>query len=93
MAVTEKGNLVVSTKSNAAGRKTVQLVCCAILGVLIIVAIANFDGIFSMMGRDMFGSASTGKMVGVVYIVAMLCYIAFNLITTFLGSKSFCDVY
>lgn len=93
MGNAEKGSLIVSTKSNAAANKTVQIAACGLLGIIVIIAIANFDGIFSSMGRDMFGSASTGKAIGGVCVVAMLCYIAFNLITTFLGSKSFCDVY
>lgn len=93
MGNADKGSLIVSTKTNNTVNKTVLIVACGLLGIFIIIAIANFDGIFSSMGRDMFGSASTGKVVGVVCIVAMLCYIAFNLITTFLGSKSFCDVY
>lgn len=93
MENTTKGKLIVSTKSNATGRKAVQIVGAAFLVVFAIVVIANFEELAYNMGRDFFHSASAGTPLVMVLVVLLLGGAAFNLIVTFLGSKSFCDVY
>lgn len=88
----ERGKLLVSTKATATGRKAFQIGAAALFIVLAGSMIPNFD-IFREMGRDMFRSSETGEILGWVLIVGLLAMAAFGLITTFLGSQSFCDVY
>lgn len=93
MENTTKGKLIVSTKSNATGRKAVQIIGAAFFVALALMMLANFDEIFSQMGRDFFHNSSTGTLLGGVAVALFLGMAAFNVIVTFLGSKSFCDVY
>ncbi len=88
----ERGKLLVSTKAAATGRKAVQIGGAMVLFVLAIFMVSNFN-VFRKMGRDIFHSITAGELVGYGMIVLLLISAAFNLITTFLGSKSFCDVY
>lgn len=87
-----KGNLLISTKSGASGRKTVMLVCCAIMFIFGIACIAAF-GVFQDMGRDVFGSKGAGGVLCIILVAFFWGYAGSSLLITFLGSKSYCEVY
>lgn len=80
------GKLLVSTKANSNGRKTVILVISAIFIIFGIFLLLNFD-IITRIDDDY------GFILGIVGIAFLFGYPALMLSIVFLGSKSYCDVY
>lgn len=77
-----RGSLLVSTKSAAAGRKTIITVCSVLFILLGIVFLF-------LPWVDITGNAIFGYIVSAICI----CYGVFNLVVAFLGGKSYCSVY
>lgn len=84
------GKLLVSTKSTAAGRKTVVMVSSAIL---IILGIATIFVSYGTPALEEMIDRTWGPILGLVLGVFMIGEAAFNLITLNQNSKSYCDVY
>ncbi len=86
----DNGKLLVSTKSTAAGRKTVVIICSAvwiIMGIAII-----FIGYCTDALRETI-SKTWGPILGLAAGVFMIGKAAFDLIVVAQNSKSYCDVY
>lgn len=80
------GELLVSTKTGAAGRKVLLCVLCPLLILL---------GIFIMATPEAFYELSHQhyRLIAILIGSVLIGYALFCLITTFLGSRSYCDVY
>lgn len=87
-----RGKLILSTKSQASGRKTIILVCSVLLYLFALFLFLNRD-VFSDLGRDAFRSATAGHLLGWCVIIFFIAWPTFNLIMAQIGSKSYCDVY
>lgn len=87
-----RGKLLVTTRTNAAGRKTVIVVYSVIMYAFALFSLLNQDT-FAKMGRDVFYSVAMGRMVGWVIIAFLIAFPSFLLIMSVKGSKSYCDVY
>ncbi len=84
----DKGKLIISTKSAAAGRKTVVTICGGFLLALGLLGL--------LMGGELsqaFGRGSTGKIIYYGLCLILIGYGASSLITCFLGGRSYCEVY
>lgn len=82
----DMGELLVSTKTGAAGRKVLLCVLCPLLILL---------GIFIMAAPEAFYELSHQhyRLIAILIGSVLIGYALFCLITTFLGSRSYCDVY
>lgn len=82
----DMGELLVSTKTGAAGRKVLLCVLCPLLILL---------GIFIMATPEAFYELSHQhyRLIAILIGSVLIGYALFCLITTFLGSRSYCDVY
>ena len=82
----EKGELLVTTKSGATGRK---ILLCVLSPVLI------FLGIFIMSNPEALYELSHKyyRLISIVFGIWMILYPLFMLFVAFLGSRSYCDVY
>ena len=90
-----KGKLLVSTKSAASKLKTVQLIASAIpvfFGFLLLIIFSAMD-LWRDFGREVLGDASLGWIAGLFIIIVLIAWPVHQLLTTFVGSKSYCDVY
>ena len=87
-----KGNLLVSTKSSATERKTMQTVASVIV-IILGLFILSLNDFTAQIAKDLLGKASYSWFVDFIIIVAFLVSPCFGLFTTFLASKSYCDVY
>lgn len=81
------GKLIVSTRSAAAGRKTAILVSSVFLYLLAIVMLFCEEAFTEALGRG------TGEIVWIVAIAFLIGWPTFQLVTAFMGSRSYCDVY
>ena len=87
-----KGQLLVSTKSHASGRKIILLVCALLSFIMGIIFSVNFK-IFRPMGYELFDNAQIGTVIGVFLIIFLFAYPVYAVIVTFFGSSSYCVVY
>lgn len=86
----DNGKLLVSTKSTAAGRKTVVMICSAldiVLGIAIIFISFCTDALKETINE------TWGPFLGVAVSVFMIGKAAFDLIVLRQNSKSYCEVY
>ena len=88
----EKGKLLVSTKSNAIGRKAGVLIASAILLLPAIYILANPDFAYQM-AYDLLGKISLGRIVQIGFPTIMLVFVTISVINIFMISKSYLDVY
>ncbi len=88
----EKGKLLVSTKSNAIGRKAFVLIASAIILLPAIYILTNPDFAYQM-AYDLLGKISLGRIVQIGFPTIMLVFAAISVINIFMISKSHLDVY
>ena len=81
-----KGKLLVSTKSSAAGRKTLLCVLCAFLILMGVVILSNPEAFYELSHQHY-------HLISILIGGGMIAYCLFILIATFVGSRSYCDVY
>jgi len=86
----DNGKLLVSTKSTAAKRKTVVMICSAIwivFGIAMILVSFCTDALRETIDR------TWGPLLGLAIGVFMIGKAAFDLIVLAQNGKSYCDVY
>ncbi len=87
------GKLIVSTKAMAAGRKIYIYVVSAFLILLGFVCLLFCGPIFEEIAGDLFRKPSMGVVLQFGLAAIVIGFGAFMLISSFLGFKSYCDVY
>jgi len=91
----EKGRLIVSTKSAETGRKTVLLVCAAVLilvSIIFLFFMLTNDGVAKYVAKQMLGSSSLSWVIWLMPF-GLIIGSGYNLAVGFLSSRSYCDVY
>lgn len=86
------GDLIVSTKAMAVGRKVYIYVVSAFLILLGFVCFIS-GPVFEEMAGDLFHRPSMGAVLQFGLAAVSIGFGAFMLIGSFLGFKSYCDVY
>ena len=82
----ERGALLVTTRSNATGRKMVVYLGGGVLILMGILVLAVPDAFYEL-------SHEYYWLISLILGVVMIAYALFYMITCFLGSRSYCDVY
>lgn len=82
----DRGNLLVTTKSGAAGRKTFICIACSLLILVGIFIMANPRAFYEL-------SHAHYRLIAIVLGMGMIAYDAYLLLVTFWGSRSYCEVY
>lgn len=80
------GNLLVTTKSNASGRKALLCILCPLLILTGIFIIANSDVFYELSHKHY-------HLIAFISGGLLIVYASYLLIVVFLGSRSYCDVY
>ena len=82
----DRGKLILTTRSNAAGSKTAMCIACPVLILM---------GIFVMLNSRAFYAISRDhyRLIGVLLGLVLIVFAAFMLIVSLLGGRSYCDVY
>ena len=86
--MSNKGKLILSTKSSFAVRKAVIGVCGLIFIIMAIIMMVNYKGI-----KSAFVGGSTGEIITIVAILFFILYPLIMFVMLCLKSKSYCEVY
>ena len=88
----QRGTLIVSTKSQAAGRKIFAYIFC---GLFYVLAIASFfyRKSFISTGFRLFHSVTAGEIFSWAIVLILFAYPTYLLLFSAKRVKSYCDVY
>lgn len=81
-----KGRLLVSTKTAAAGRKTVTLVICIALFLVGIFVMANGEAFYKLSHQHY-------RLISAALGIFIFTYALYMLLAAFMGGRSYCEVY
>lgn len=81
-----RGNLLVSTRSGAAGRKLTICICGAILAIAGIIILLTPEAFRALSRRNY-------HLISLVCGVAAIAVAAYFILVAFLGGRSYCEVY
>ncbi len=82
----DRGNLLVSTRSGAAGRKLTICICGAILVIAGIIILLTPDAFRALSRRNY-------HLISLVCGVVAIAAAAYFILVAFLGGRSYCEVY
>lgn len=88
----QRGALIVSTKSQAVGRKTFAIVFCGLLYVLAIASFFNRESFIST-GFRLFHSVTAGEIFSWIIVMILFAWPTYLLLFSAKRAKSYCDVY